>query len=334
VLAAAGLLVLSVASPVAAADGVDLQLSVGGVSFGAGSSVVLENLVIANAGTVNATAVVVTIELISTGSSPELTFTPQYNGCTLVNSAEVRCPVPDIAASTSYQSDGHQSGIAVKAIEAHHTAGGPSPVPMAMKAKITVAAQQADVNTADNQVTVDPIMRTVRSGPTDFAARIVRLSRISDTEFDVQAAFLNNGPSQSEIGEMIETVTAPPGTRWEPSSPLSTCAPMIANIEYRCNTQSWIPVGQSAFFEGTLKLTGGQVGTGKVTADNLGGDPNSSNNSAVINLGSLLPASTPTKAPTKAPTAGATATPTPVNTKDISVVADDGAKLARRDTGR
>jgi hypothetical protein len=339
--AALGLCALaSPASPAHAVDGVDLQLSVSGVTFGAGSTVVPQ-FTITNAGTANATGVTVTLDLISTGSSPALTFIPQYNGCTMANSAEVRCPAPDIAASGTYTNDFATGAVMAKAIEAHPVAGSSTPVPMAMKAKITVAAQQPDLNPADNQVTVDPIMRTVRSGPTDFSAEITSLNRLSATEFSVDAAFPNNGPNQSELAEMTETVTAPPGTQWETSSGgLNTCAPLVASVKYFCNTQSSIPVGQSAFFQAKLLVTGGPLGVGEVDVMGMGGDPNLNNNSAKIDLTPWNPPSTRTPTPTPAPQAPSTSTPTtgptptPVNTTKIAVVAEVGASLARRDTGR
>jgi hypothetical protein len=339
-LATLGLVALACpASPAHAAAGVDLQLSVGAVTFGAGSTLVPQ-FTITNAGTVTATGVTVTIDLISTGGSPALTFIPQYNGCTLANSAEVQCPAPDITASGTYTNDFATGVVMAKAIEAHPVAGSSTPVPMAMKAKITVAAQQTDLNLANNQVTVDPIMRTVQSGPTDWAAAVnpIDFSKSFDgTDVYITVGFRNNGPNVTATGEAVFTYTAPPGTEWDQGSAFQTCAPLILHIKYQCTSQGSNPPGPPGVIPGfqmKLRVTGGRLGVGEVYVMGMGGDPNLSNNSAKIDLTSGNPPSTPATngTPTKAPTTGPT--PTPVNPTKIAVVAEVGASLARRDTGR
>jgi hypothetical protein len=250
VLAAIGLVALvSPASSAQAADGVDLQLSVGQVTFGAGSSVDVKSLDITNAGPVAATGVTVTIDLISTGSSPPLSFIADYNGCAVASAAEVHCPVPDIAAGASYAPADNESVVFAKAIETHPVAGSSTPVPMAMKARITVSSQQGDLNPADNQVTADPVFRTVRSGPTDWVVGVNSVNRVGD-EINIVIGSVNRGPNTTYLAEALFIYTAPPGTEWDMGNAFQYCASMIVNVKYLCNSQLIYPPDDRLYIYG------------------------------------------------------------------------------------
>lgn len=280
-----------VAAPAWAVEGVDLKASVGTVTFGAGSVVSFQDcgtsdcaktLQVTNNGTVKATRVVARIELLSDAATPPLTFTGQRNDCTPVSASTVSCPLPDLDAGATTTPD-----LFAVAIEAHPVPGTPNPSPMDARVRVTISAAESDLTPADNAATSGPILRTVRSGATDwvaYAQTVGERDRQGDLLY-VRLGERNRGPATAELGETIFTYVAPPGTEWDMSWGISSsCVEVRPKIELRCTSQGFNPPDPSPPTYSTmrLKLVSTPVGDGEYRVEGMGGELNPSDNVAKI----------------------------------------------------
>jgi LPXTG-motif cell wall-anchored protein len=313
------------AAPAWAVDGVDLNVSVGTVIFGGGSTVDFANCVTAacpttlrfsNTGTVKATQVVARIDLVSDAATPPLSFTAQRNDCTLVSAATVTCPLPDIDAGATITPD-----LFAVAIEAHPVSGSTNPIPMAARVRVTVSAAEPDLNSADNTATSGPILRKVQAGPTDWVAYAKPIGE-QDRQGDLLYARLaaqNRGPGGMGLGEAITTFVAPPGTEWDLSwGDWSSCVEVRPKIEIRCTSQAdFIPpdLNPPSYFSLRLKLVSVPVGDGEFRVEGMGGELHPSDNVAKIvidipGIPRVVPSDGPS--PTPGGSTGTSATGTPV----------------------
>jgi len=299
-------------APAWAADGVDLNVSVASVTFGAGSVVGFADcptwdchqvLHVSNTGTVKATQVVARIDLVSDAATPPLSFTGQRNDCTLVSATTVTCPLPDVDAAASITPD-----LFASVIEAHPVPGTPNPSPMAAHVRVTVSAAESDVNTGDNTATSGPILRTVKSAATDWVAYAQPIgvqNRLGDLLY-ARLAAENRGPATTEFAEAILTYVAPPGTEWDVSwSP--TCVEVRPKVEIRCTSDGSNPPVQinPDYFTLRLKLVSVPVGDGEIRAESMGGELNPSDNVAKIIIDIPdIPRVPPSSSPTASASAG------------------------------
>jgi hypothetical protein len=315
--------VTGLATPAYAADNVDLQVSIGDVTFGAGSTVVLHSFTVTNAGTADATGLTVTIDLLSDTPTPALTFSGQINGCTLVNPSQISCPLADLAAAGTRSTD-----FVAAAIEANPAPGSGSPVPMPMKVKVTVTANQADLNPADNTVTSAAIQRTVHGGATDLvaAAQPFDPAGIVGNTLAVQVGFANRGPGLSPVGETILTFTAPSGTQLDPSQ-FDSCFPVVPHVTVRCTSSGDNPPDQSPiqFFTARFIVTGGPIGLGEFRVEAMGGETNPADNAAKIAAVATTPTTPPTTAPAPGTPSSGAAAPLPVTGTKIGLITSLGA---------
>ncbi|WP_412544456.1 LPXTG cell wall anchor domain-containing protein [Longispora sp. K20-0274] len=289
---AAGLAVATVAaalgafaaSPAQAAGTVDLKPEVGAVTFGAGSTVFLNKLTVTNAGTVKATAVTATVELVDGGATPALTFTAQrsWAGCTLVSPTKVTCTLNDLDATSDYSLE-----LALPADERTHVAAGANPTPMPVKVKVTVASSQTDANPADNAATSGQVLRTVKAGSEDWAALAKPVTgKVGDVVYVTVASYYK-GPDGYPSPEVISRYLAPAGTEWA-WEPQTTCVELRPNIERRCtgmgDSRSGTPgePGPDEFYRLPLRILSQEVAEGEFRVEGMGGDPNLSNNCARI----------------------------------------------------
>lgn len=260
---------VGISAPAWAADGVDLNVSFGAVTFGAGSIVHLESFEVANAGAVKATGVTVTIDLISDAAPPALTFTAQRNGCAVVSTARVSCPLPDVDAGGSIKPDQYAS-----AIEAHPVPGSSTPTPMTMHVKVTVSAAEPELSPSDNSRTSASILRTVTSGATDLVAsnRPITNPRVGDLYY-LNLGVADRGPAPVALAELVTTFVAPAGTEWASAFPPS-CVEVRPNVEIRCTSQVQVPVDQGpiAYFTTSLKIVSSTVCDGEFRAESMGGE--------------------------------------------------------------
>ncbi|GIG61243.1 hypothetical protein Lfu02_56150 [Longispora fulva] len=272
----------------AAAPTVDLKVQVGAVSFGAGSSVSIDKLTVTNAGTAKATKVTATIELIDGGATPPLTFTTQRawrapSACVLVGPAKVTCPLDDLDAAGSTS-----QGLNLPADERSHVPGGPNPVPMPVKAKVTVAAEQTDAAPTDNAATSGQVQRTVTASAVDWTARALPVhGKVGDVVNVPVSAFYPSPSGGGALGypvaELIDRRVAPPGTEWAWALP-AFCLDMKPGVERRCNSITEIPAtaGEPDSFQLPLRIVSQEVGEGEFRVEGMGGDPNPANNCARI----------------------------------------------------
>jgi hypothetical protein len=318
-----------VAAPAWAVDGVDLNASVGSVIFGGGSAVDFADCITAacpttlrfsNTGTVKATQVVARIDLLSDAATPPLSFTAQRNDCTLVSAMTVTCPLPDIGAGVTITPD-----LFVVAIEAHPVPGTTNPSSMAARVRVTVSAAESDLSPDDNTVMSGPILRTVYSGATDWAAYAKPIGE-QDRQGDllyVRLASQNRGPATIGLGEAIDTFVAPPGTEWDLSwGDWSSCVEVRPKVEIRCTSQvDFIPpdLNPPSYGSLRLKLVSVPVGDGEFRVESMGGELNPGDNVAkiVIDIPDIPrvsngPSSSPTRTSGGGGGTGAFATNAPV----------------------
>jgi LPXTG-motif cell wall-anchored protein len=295
------------AAPAWASDGVDLRPSFTAPTFGAGSSLNLGSFAITNSGAVAATNVTFTIDLLSDGGTPALTFAGQLNGCTVVSASRLTCPMPDAPAggSSAYR----YGSFSAKVIETHPVPGAANPVPMPIRVRVSVSAAEHELNPADNVTISTPVMRTVSSPPTDWVADAKPGRGKVGESVDIQVGAINRGPRGVAVGETIYTYVAPSGTEWETDLP-SWCFEVRPRVEYRCTSTGENPPepGPIQYGRVRLKILNLIVGDGEFRVESMGGDINPADNAAkiVVDVEGAPPRQTPTSAAQPSHPGGAT----------------------------
>lgn len=262
------------------ADIPDLNVTVGAVTFGAGSVVGIESLRLTNVGSAPATGVSLRIELLRDTTAKILDFTVQRQGCTMESVTVVTCRTADV---------GELSSTAVRPfyLPAIEFGGGPggAPVAMPLRLRITASSQQPDPTPADNTGVSTSFMRTVESGSSDWSA-VAIVDRNDSDYYYIRLASLGSAGT----GEVVHTYRAPAGTEWLKPFPYP-CLEIRSRVEYRCSstvsTAANLGTGPVTYDYRflVLKIVGPITADGEYRVDPLAGDPNPVNNSARIALG-------------------------------------------------
>jgi hypothetical protein len=277
------------AGPASAAGGVDLHPVFSDVTFGVGSSVGIKPLQLKNAGSVKATGVVLTLELVSESGPAPLRFVADLSGCTYTGGTRVTCPMPDVPAGATI--DAPYGGIYIKSLEAHPTPGTANPTRMPAHLKVGLAAAEPELNPADNTVDSPQILRTVTVRANDWSVASAPIDgKIGDVVL-VPITVEFKGPGGSPLGEMVTHFVLPEGAAFADAD-LEGCADAPSGLERVCSTTGFLnqPDDRPYTYHLRIKIVKAIVTDGEVHIEGMGGDLKPADNTAkiVINVDGVV----------------------------------------------